>query len=116
MWIRLDSMFASNPKVLHLLGEKGGDHALLVFTFGLGYCGVQGQDGFIPRAAPGTFHGRPRDIALLESVGMWEPVDGGWNVHDWAEYQPSSEESRARSDKARKAAAARWGKRDDASS
>jgi hypothetical protein len=109
-WVRVDSALASNHKVLALLTEKGGDHALCVYIFALGHSARQGLDGFIPEIALGLIHGRRRDSELLTSAGMWRQVQGGYEVPDWAEYQPSGEESKKRSDKARLAAAARWAK------
>jgi len=108
-WVRLDANFSSNYKVLSLLGMKGGDHAALVYTFALGYCAANGTDGFIPRAALGTFHGTAKDAAHLIEVGLWHSIDGAWQVNDWEEYQPTTSETKERSDKARKAAAKRWG-------
>lgn len=109
-WVRVDSALASNHKVLALLAEKGGDHALCVYIFAIGHVARQGLDGFIPEIALGLIHGRKRDADLLVAVGMWRAVQGGFEINDYAEYQPSGEESKARSDKARKAAAARWAK------
>lgn len=107
-WVRVDANLHSNHKTLALLGERGGDHALCVYIFGLGYSGSQGTAGFIPSTALGLFHGKPRDASLLVDVGMWDSLTGGWDVHDWLEYQPTDEESRVRSEKAKKAADARW--------
>lgn len=109
-WVRVDSALASNHKVLALLSERGGDHALCVYIFALGHSGRQGLDGFVPEIALGLIHGRKRDADLLVSVGMWRTVPGGFEVPDWAEYQPTGEESKRRSDKARRAAEARWAK------
>ena len=109
-WVRVDSALASNHKVLELLSNRGGDHALCVYIFSLGHTGRQGLDGFIPEIALGLIHGKKRDAELLTQVGMWRQVRGGYEVPDWAEYQPSGEESRARSEKARKAAEVRWAK------
>lgn len=109
-WIRVDSALASNHKVLALLSERGGDHALCVYIFALGHSARQGLDGFIPEIALGLIHGRKRDSDLLVQVGMWRSLPGGFEVPDWMEYQPSGEESRRRSDKAKKAAEARWAK------
>lgn len=109
-WVRVEASLASNHKVLTLLAEKGGDHALCVYIFALGYCGQQGTDGFIPTTALGIIHGRARDAQLLVEVGLWHEMRGGYEVHDWLEYQPSSEENRIRADKARKAAESRWSK------
>lgn len=110
-WVRVDSALAANHKVLTLLGEKGGDHALCVYIFALGHSARQGLDGFIPEIALGLIHGRKRDSDLLVMVGMWREVAGGFEVPDWADYQPTGDETRARSEKARKAAAARWAKK-----
>lgn len=107
-WVRVDAALARNHKVLALLTEKGGDHALCVYIFGLGYCGEQAADGFIPEIALGTIHGRKRDADLLVQAGMWRFIPGGYEIPDWAEYQPSSEEAAKRSEKAKIAAAARW--------
>lgn len=115
-WVRVQSGISRNHKTLELLPQKGGDRALNVFIFGLGYCAEQGNDGFIPQGALGLIHGTPRAAQMLVDVGMWIPVHGGWDVHGYAEYQPTSEEARARSDKARKAAETRWGKRNGAAS
>lgn len=111
-WVRVDAALASNPKVLALLAERGGDHALCVYVFALGYSGQQGTDGFIPTIALGLIHGRARDAALLVSIGFWHDIPGGYEINDWREYQPSDEESQKRSDKAKKAARARWEKAD----
>jgi hypothetical protein len=108
-WSRLDANIATNHKTLALLGTRGGDHALLVNLFSHGYSTGHGTDGFIPKAALGTFHGTPKDAALLVEVGLWDESDGGWEIHDWHDYQPTTEENQKRSERARKAASKRWG-------
>lgn len=108
-WVRVDSSLAANHKVLALLEQRGGDHALNVYIFGLGHCAAGDTDGFIARAALGLFHGKVKDAQLLVEVGLWHELAGGWEINDWREYQPSSEDAQRRADKAKKAAAARWG-------
>lgn len=110
-WVRVQSALSRNHKVLTLLPQKGGDRALNVFIFGLGYCAEQRNDGFIPEGALGLFHGNARSAQLLSEVGMWDEVKGGWDVHDYAEYQPTDDEAKARSDRARHAAEVRWSKK-----
>src|SRR4051812_137371 len=88
-WSRLDANFATNHKVLNLMEARGGQHALLVFLFSLGYSTGHGTGGFIPKAALGTFHGSSKDSGLLVDVGFWETQAGGWDIHDWHDYQPS---------------------------
>ena len=109
-WVRLDSGIARNHKMLALLDMKDGYRHVTVYVFGLGYCGEQGTDGFIPRNALPFIHARPVDAVKLVEVGLWHLDPGGWLVNDWREYQPSNEETERRSTKARTAAAARWAK------
>jgi hypothetical protein len=108
-WVRVDAGLASNHKTLALLGQKGGDRALNTYIFGLGLCATQGSDGFIPKAALGLIHGTPKVAEQLVEVGLWHLIPGGWDVNDYTEYQPSDDESKARSEKAKRAAAVRWG-------
>lgn len=110
-WVRLDANLHSNHKVLTLLSDRNGDHALCVYVFSLGYSGAHGTAGFIPNSALGLFHGKVRDAAQLVDVGLWEELPGGWEIHDWIEYQPTDEESRKRSEKAKHAAEVRWAKK-----
>jgi len=111
-WVRVDATLASNHKTLALLGMKGGDRALNTYIFGLGHCAAQGTDGFIPLAALGLIHGTTRGAQQLVEVGLWHELPGGWDVNDYTAYQPSDDESKARSEKARNAAKTRWeGKR-----
>jgi len=109
-WSRLDANFATNHKTIALMGSRTGEHALLVYLFSHGYTASHGMDGFIPAGAIGLFHGTTRDARLLVEIGLWAEVEGGWNVHDWHDYQPSSEEAKVRSERARHAAAKRWAK------
>jgi hypothetical protein len=109
-WVRVDASISSNAKILTVLSEKGGDHAFCVFIFGLGYCALHGTAGFIPQIALGLIHGRERDAALLVAAGLWHELPGGFDVNDYLEFQPSDEESQKRSEKAKKAAEARWQK------
>lgn len=110
-WVRVQSSISRNHKTLALLPQKGGDRALNVFIFGLGYCAEQGNDGFIPEGALGLIHGTARAAQMLVDVGMWLPIPGGWDINDYAEYQPSDDESKQRSARARHAAEVRWGKK-----
>lgn len=109
-WVRLDCGFPRNHKVLALLLEKTGDRAALRYLFALTYCGEQGSDGFIPREALPLIHATPRDMKQLNDAGMVTEMPGGWLIPGWAEYQPTSEETVARSERMRELAARRWSK------
>lgn len=108
-WVRLDTAFPRNHKIITLLGGKDGHRAAFVYLCGLSYAGEQGTDGFIPKAALGMCHGREVDAERLIDVELWHRVDGGYVVNGWNEYQPTSEETAKRSMNARRNAAKRWG-------
>ncbi len=107
-WVRLDSAFPSNPKLLALLSEKDGYRAALAFVCSLSHAGAQGSDGFITREALPFIHCRNSDAELLVKHGFWETQPGGWLIHDWDEKQATSDETQLRRKRAQAAAMARW--------
>lgn len=106
-WVRLDCSFPRNPKVLELVAGKQW-RAITVYIAGLAYSGEHGLDGFLPEHCLVYLHGTPRDAKVLERVGLWHWSDGGWDINDWRDYQPSAAETQMRRDKARLAAEIRW--------
>lgn len=111
-WVRLDTQFPSNPKILALLGERDGYRAAFVWACGLAYSGAHGTDGFIPRHAMPFIHCRPIDADRLVRHRLWWEKDGGWLINGWAEFQQSNDETQERRRKAqesaRKANCIRW--------
>ena len=106
-WVRLDTQFASNPKILYLIEDKKF-RAAFVWTASLAYAGAHGTDGFLPRSALPFLHASKADAQALVDVGLWLPCPGGYEVNSWAEFQPSNEETQLRKKKARDAAMKRW--------
>jgi hypothetical protein len=106
-WVRLDATFPHNQKVLDL-AEQGRWRAITAYVCGLAYAGSQGTDGWIPSSALHLIHARRAEAAQLVEVALWVPRPGGWDIHDWTQYQPTSEDTKARSEHARAAAMARW--------
>lgn len=101
-WVKLDDHFDQHPKVAQL-----SDSAFALFVAGLAYCNRSLTDGFIPsRVGLGQLRWADGNTAPpireLEEVGLWEPVDGGWQVHDYDDYQPSRESVLAEREAARK--------------
>jgi hypothetical protein len=77
----------------------------------VGWCDSNLTDGMIPRKAlPAITLGLPSAelVEQLVSVGWWHEVKGGWQIHDYTDWQRSADEIRAKSDAARKAALSRW--------
>lgn len=80
----LDDKFHHNPKVLAAGNAAAGLYARL-----LSWCNDELTDGFVP-AAVALSMGTRREIAALVAArrtpagaGMLEPVEGGWQIHDW---------------------------------
>lgn len=109
-WVRLDTQFASNPKLLALIADKKY-RAAFAYVAALGYSGAHGTDGFVPELALAFVHATKSDARDLVDVGLWIERPGGFDINGWLEFQASDDEARARSEKARKAAQERWKKR-----
>lgn len=107
-WVRLDEEFARHPKVL-----AAGPLGMAMHVAALCYCNQYLTDGFVPRSAPMGFldlagidlteSGERRDgdwleahwefiVGRLVEAGLWEPVKGGWAIHDFHDFQPSKAE------------------------
>ena len=108
-WVRLDSAFARNRKIIDLAHEKKWQ-AITAYVSGLGYSGEHGLAGFIPANALPWIHATPRIARQLVAAELWHEMAGGWQINDWDEYQPTNEEAHRRREKAKKAAASRWSK------
>lgn len=108
-WVRLDTQFPSNPKVLELVAAKRW-RALFVYLSSLAYCGQHGTDGYIPLTALPFIHATRTEANHLVEQGMWHPEPGGWAVNDWDEFQVSDEATRKRRERAQKGGVARWEK------
>jgi hypothetical protein len=100
-WIRLDDQFPDHPKVL-----AAGPAASWLYVCGIGYCNRLLTDGLIPS-------GQVRKLADVDNAtelagklveaGLWEQVEGGYQVHDFLDYQPSAEQVKAeRADNAKR--------------
>ena len=107
-WVRLDTTFPFNQKLLAMLQRRDGHRAALVYVCGLSVSGGQGSDGFISVESLPFCHGRVTDSELLVEFGFWIPRPGGWLINDWNEHQQSSDEAQQRRERAQALASLRW--------
>lgn len=120
-WGKLDDGLDDHPKVVALLDED--DIATAASAIGLWTLCLtwahrntrkRGQTpGLLPAGLPRRFIGPiGKDAAqLLVKHGLWEARDdGGWLIHDFADYLPTDDLRAARAEAGRRGAAARWGK------
>lgn len=104
-WVKVMNSLPSHPKIL-----LAGDRAAWLYVCGLCYSNEHLTDGFIAKAvlvvaAPGV-KAPERLSARLVEAGLWEAVDGGWQVHDYGEHQRTAAQVKdvRRKDRERKGA------------
>lgn len=106
-WIRLQTTTFENPKLLNLKEDKQF-RAVVAYLEMMTYSGRHGLAGFVPKAAIRQLHITTGDVQKIAAERLISPAPGGWEINGWAEFQLADPESLARSEKAKKAAAARW--------
>lgn len=90
-WLRVDDRVRTHPKIVT------AGHAAAWFWFcGICYCREHLTDGFIPDGmlaslAPGVTNGKTL-AAKLVSVVLWHQVEGGYQVHDFLDWNPARAE------------------------
>lgn len=102
-WVRLDTGLPDHPKILGLIDAKK-HRAVMVYTFGLAYSGRHETDGFIPKNALPFIHGTKGDAVALVEARLWHYTEGGYQINDWEQYQPTSEAQKATRDSLKSAA------------
>ncbi len=118
-WVKLTDDFTEHPKLL-----EAGPLAGWLWVCALAWSNRNGTDGRLPRAIvcrlasfegvgvyTGTYTGQDvdvRDLAdALVNVGLWEEVEGGFAIHDYSDYQLTTDE--LASIRAKKSAAGKAG-------
>ena len=76
---RLDTGWHANPKVL-----GSGVYGMALHAWSISYCDDARSDGFVPLLSwPALLH---RGVPALVAAKLWETVDGGYRLHDYAQY------------------------------
>lgn len=113
-WSKLDDRLDSHPKFLRLWSSSPA--AVGLWTFGLTYSARHALAGFVPEEALLLWRADQGDAELLVSVGLWETAEGGWRIHDFADYNPSADLRKKRAEAGRKGGKASGKTRRDRSS
>ena len=90
MWGRFDDNFPHHPKA-----RRAGPEACWLFVCGVLHCNRFTTNGFIDALdldilypCPEWARGHVEELAeRLVKAGLWELVKGGWQIHDYADYQ-----------------------------
>jgi len=92
-WARIETGFRDHPKIVGL-----SDVAFRTWVLGLLYAVEHLTNGAVPRAVA---YDRKAASELI-AAGLWDTSDGGWQMHDFLEYQPSADQVRSQREAARK--------------
>lgn len=99
MWTKVDTRFPRHPKVLaaaeRQLGPYGHARVSDLWLEGASYANENLTDGFIPRAELKRLSHDPRPFQVadaLVAVGLWEPCEGGFRMHDYGDWNPIAAE------------------------
>jgi hypothetical protein len=84
-WFKVDDSFDSHPKVV-----TAGLRSIGLWVKAGPWCARLLTDGFVPVHMLRVWGATKRDAAGLVSAGLWDAVEGGYQFHDWHEYQPTS--------------------------
>lgn len=83
-WAKVGDEWWCHPKVLGLpLAPRG------LWVSALSWSCAQRKD-VVPTAFLALVGGVPEDAQSLVEAGLWVPVDAGWIIHDWSEYQQAT--------------------------
>lgn len=90
-WGRMDDKFHRNRKVRELRRRKGGREALGTWVYWWSWC-LDEPDlvGFVP--ADELPPADAKTAPLLVEVGLWDEVEGGYQFHDFGEYNPTRDQ------------------------
>lgn len=109
--MRCDLALFHSPKLLTAC-HRAGNGAGWLYLQGLAYAVEHLTDGWIPDYVPRRAGATEAEIEALEHVGLWIPLevtdDGGWLVHDFADYQVTREQWEQISARNRANAHQRW--------
>ena len=91
-WYRRDVGWYRHPKIAELVTMRDGYRAAFVWDASIAFATEFGTNGRIKPSDLRTLDARKTDAERLVKVGLWdEDPDGGWMVHNFAEYQQTSQ-------------------------
>lgn len=85
-WVKLDDGFDEHHAIAPLSGE-----AVKLLVFSMTYCGRNLTDGFVAahKAPLLSNTARQKHIDELVQAGRWEPVEGGYQIPSFLDFNPS---------------------------
>lgn len=89
-WFKVDDSFYDHPKMF-----DAPDCAVALWTRAGSWAARNLTDGYVPTSMLARLCGDP-ETAVQELVQrrMWKRTRGGYQFHDWTEYQPTKKETK----------------------
>lgn len=92
-WVKLDDQLHAHPKAARAWALC--DASLGLHMLAMSYSGCFDTHGlvdevFVAGKIPGAAR-RRKAVDALVTAGLWKPVDGGWQIHDWTDYNGDAE-------------------------
>lgn len=97
-WFKVDDSFHDHPKVL-----EASDAAVALWVRAGTWSARNLMNGFVPSALLARVGGDRDSAEELVHCGLWERSRGGYQFHDWSDYQPDAEEERVKREQKREA-------------
>ena len=102
MWSKLDDRLLDHRKIVaagHRLGPNGFLIAMGMYCSGLIWTNKELTNGFVSLAAVQRFSSGKRGLvvaAALVAVGLWEQIEGGFQIHDFFDFNFAADDVRRR--------------------
>ena len=109
-WARYDDALPINKKVGKLRAHKrDGIAALGLHLLANTWSRHEGMGGFIPDYQPDQLVGPfgTKLAGILVAVGMFEPCDGGWIIHDYDDFSEPGDDGASAAERSRRISEAR---------
>ena len=95
-WFRVDDNLGDHPKVIKLLGMRGGAASLGHWTLVGSWCAKHETDGALPAGLLKRLDIPAKSAASLVIARLWDAGDDSYQVHNYLRYNPSHEELEAK--------------------
>lgn len=110
-WFNVDDNFADHPKTV-----AAGNAAIGLWCRAGSWCNRHLTDGYVPSHMVTALGGTRANAKRLVEVGLWLPVEGGYQFHQWHQNGRNKTREQVESERAawrKRQAKAREGRKGD---